>query len=196
MNHTSKKSLTHLLYAAVSLSLCLLLPFLTGQIPQIGKALCPMHIPVLLCGLICGWQYGLGVGFVLPLVRSALFYMPVMFPTAIAMAFELAAYGLLSGLFARLVHTGRRATDLYLQLAGAMLAYGLWFRGIGRLSPVAVSAMSLLSPVTAVVLGWIFLGQKIQGMALMGLIVVLASVMSIQRALARQAAGAKTKKAP
>ncbi len=85
---------------------------------------------------------------------------------------------------------------LWLCLAGAMLAYGLWFRGIGRLSPVAVSAMSLLSPVTAVVLGWIFLGQKIQGMALMGLIVVLASVMSIQRALARQAAGAKTKKAP
>ncbi|PCG00358.1 EamA family transporter [Klebsiella pneumoniae] len=72
---------------------------------------------------------------------------------------------------------------LWLCLAGAMLAYGLWFRGIGRLSPVAVSAMSLLSPVTAVVLGWIFLGQKIQGMALMGLIVVLASVMSIQRAL-------------
>ena len=85
---------------------------------------------------------------------------------------------------------------LWLCLAGAMLAYGLWFRGIGRLSPVAVSAMSLLSPVTAVVLGWIFLGQKIQGMALVGLIVVLASVMSIQRALARQAAGAKTKKAP
>lgn len=74
---------------------------------------------------------------------------------------------------------------LWLCLAGAMLAYGLWFRGIGRLSPVAVSAMSLLSPVTAVVLGWIFLGQKIQGMALMGLIVVLASVMSIQRASAR-----------
>lgn len=82
---------------------------------------------------------------------------------------------------------------LWLCVAGAMLAYGLWFRGIGRLSPVAVSAMSLLSPVTAVVLGWIFLGQKIQGMALVGLIVVLASVLSIQRALARQAAGAKRK---
>lgn len=82
---------------------------------------------------------------------------------------------------------------LWLCLAGAMLAYGLWFRGIGRLSPVAVSAMSLLSPVTAVVLGWIFLGQRSR-MALMGLIVVLASVLSIQRALARQAAGAKTKK--
>lgn len=67
--------------------------------------------------------------------------------------------------------------------------------GIGRLSPVAVSAMSLLSPVTAVVLGWIFLGQKIQGMALMGLIVVLASVLSIQRAGA-SGGGSKTKKAP
>lgn len=72
---------------------------------------------------------------------------------------------------------------LWLCLAGAMLAYGLWFRGIGRLSPVAVSAMSLLSPVTAVILGWIFLGQKIEGMALVGLVIVLLSVLSIQRAL-------------
>ncbi len=72
-----------------------------------------------------------------------------------------------------------------------MLAYGLWFRGLAA-SPVAVSAMSLLSPVTAVVLGWIFLGQR-SGMALVGLIVVLASVLSIQRALARRAAGAKRK---
>lgn len=72
---------------------------------------------------------------------------------------------------------------LWLCVAGAMLAYGLWFRGIGRLSPVAVSAMSLLSPVTAVILGWIFLGQKIEGMALVGLVIVLLSVLSIQRAL-------------
>ncbi|MBA7930017.1 EamA family transporter [Klebsiella sp. RHBSTW-00215] len=75
---------------------------------------------------------------------------------------------------------------LWLCLAGAMLAYGLWFRGIGRLSPVAVSAMSLLSPVTAVILGWIFLGQKIEGMALVGLVIVLLSVLSIQRALSNK----------
>ncbi|EPF1955860.1 EamA family transporter [Klebsiella aerogenes] len=75
---------------------------------------------------------------------------------------------------------------VWLCVAGAMLAYGLWFRGISRLSPVAVSAMSLLSPVTAVLLGWIFLGQKIEGMALAGLIVVLASVLSIQRTLAKR----------
>lgn len=77
---------------------------------------------------------------------------------------------------------------LWLCVAGAMLAYGLWFRGIGRLSPVAVSALSLLSPVTAVILGWIFLGQKIEGMALVGLVIVLLSVLSIQRALSNKRA--------
>ncbi len=75
---------------------------------------------------------------------------------------------------------------LWLCVAGAMLAYALWFRGIRRLSPVAVSAMSLLSPVTAVVLGWVFLGQRIQGMALPGLIIVMLSVLSIQWALIKK----------
>ncbi|HDX8754365.1 TPA: EamA family transporter [Klebsiella michiganensis] len=77
---------------------------------------------------------------------------------------------------------------LWLCVAGAMLAYGLWFRGISRLSPVAVSAMSLLSPVTAVLLGWVFLGQKIEGLALVGLVIVLFSVLSIQRALTNKRA--------
>ncbi|WP_434638945.1 EamA family transporter [Klebsiella sp. I138] len=76
---------------------------------------------------------------------------------------------------------------LWLCVAGAMLAYGLWFRGISRLPSVAVSALSLLSPVTAVLLGWIFLGQRIEGVALVGLIVVLLSVLSIQRALTKKA---------
>ena len=75
---------------------------------------------------------------------------------------------------------------VWLCVAGAMLAYGLWFRGIRRLSPVAVSAMSLLSPVTAVVLGWVFLGQHIQGIALPGLIIVMLSVLSIQWSLIKK----------
>lgn len=79
------------------LAIGLVLPFLTGQIPQIGKMLLPMHIPVLLCGLICGWQYGGAVGFIMPLLRNVLFGMPPM-PGAISMAFELAAYGLTIGL--------------------------------------------------------------------------------------------------
>ena len=73
------------------------LPFFTGQIPQIGNMLLPMHIPVLLCGFICGPQYGITVGFILPLLRSMLFSAPILYPTAISMAFELATYGFLSG---------------------------------------------------------------------------------------------------
>lgn len=58
--------------------------------------LLPMHLPVLLCGLICGWQYGGVVGFVLPLLRYVMFGMPPIFPTGLAMAFEMAAYGMFS----------------------------------------------------------------------------------------------------
>ena len=79
------------------LGIGLVLPFLTGQIKYVGKMLLPMHIPVLLCGLICGWKYGLSVGFILPLLRSMMFGMPHMYPNAVAMAFELATYGFVSG---------------------------------------------------------------------------------------------------
>lgn len=94
MNHNFLKNMA---LAALFLAIGLVLPFFTGQIPAVGKMLLPMHIPVLLCGLICGWQWGLGVGFVLPVLRSVLFSMPVMYPTATAMAFELAAYGAVIG---------------------------------------------------------------------------------------------------
>ncbi|MCD8075496.1 MAG: ECF transporter S component [Lachnospiraceae bacterium] len=92
MNKTNKLTVSALFF-----SIGLILPFFTGQIPAIGKMLCPMHFPVLLCGLIAGWQYGLIVGFFLPLARSFLFGVPVLFPGGIAMAFELATYGLVIG---------------------------------------------------------------------------------------------------
>lgn len=103
MNETkTQRPVQTLVTAAMLTALGYVLPFFTGQIPQIGSMLCPMHLPVLLCGLLCGWRYGLAVGFLLPLVRSVTLGMPPMFPTAVAMAFELAAYGFLSGfLYAR-----------------------------------------------------------------------------------------------
>ena len=97
MSTKRKNQLVNLTLSAMFLAIGLLLPFLTGQIKQIGSALLPMHIPVLLCGLICGWQYGLGVGLVVPLLRSALFGMPIFFPNAVSMAFELATYGFVVG---------------------------------------------------------------------------------------------------
>ena len=94
---------------------------LTGQIPQIGSMLLPMHIPVLLCGLVCGWQYGAVVGFVAPLLRSVLFGMPPMYPVAIAMAFELLTYGLVIGLvYRRMAQKG--AAGVYAALVTAMVA--------------------------------------------------------------------------
>ena len=92
-----KNELKNLVIAAMLLAVGLVLPFLTGQIQQIGNMLLPMHFPVIFCGLICGWKYGLGVGFILPLLRSVIFGMPVMYPNAFAMAFELAAYGFFVG---------------------------------------------------------------------------------------------------
>ena len=83
---------------ALFLALGLVLPLLTGQIRQIGNMLLPMHIPVFLCALICGWQYGAAMAFVLPLLRSVTFGMPPMYPTAISMAFELGTYALVVGL--------------------------------------------------------------------------------------------------
>lgn len=115
----SKITTKTLVYAAVCLALALLLPFLTGQIPQIGSALSPMHIPVLLCGFLCGGPLAALVGFVAPLLRYALFGMPPIFPTGIAMAFELAAYGLLSGLLYKKLP--KNTGNIYVSLVGAML---------------------------------------------------------------------------
>ena len=109
-----------LVLTALFLSLCLVLPFVTGGIPTIGNMLLPMHIPVLLCGLLCGWQYGLVIGFVAPLLRSVLFGMPPMYPVAIAMAFELAAYGLIIGLVYAAVQK-RGVAALYGSLIAAMI---------------------------------------------------------------------------
>ncbi|WP_371133308.1 EamA family transporter [Pseudomonas sp.] len=68
----------------------------------------------------------------------------------------------------------------YLSLFGALLAYVLWFRGVARLAPVAVSSLSLLSPLVAVVIGWALLGQSMTGLSLAGLMAVLGSILAVQ----------------
>lgn len=92
-----RKQTKNLTLSAMFVAIGLVLPMITGNIPQVGNMLLPMHIPVFLCGLICGWQYGLAVGAILPLMRSFLFGMPPLFPVAIAMTFELATYSFVAG---------------------------------------------------------------------------------------------------
>ena len=142
MNRTKTTTLLrHLVYAAVCLALCILLPFLTGQIPQIGSALSPMHIPVLLAGFLCGPWWALAVGFVAPMLRHVWMGMPPLI-TAIAMSFELAAYGLFSGLLYRLLP--KKTVNIYVSLIGAMI--------LGRI--VWGIAMVVISGVTGSAFTW------------------------------------------
>lgn len=122
-----KNSTRKLVYSAVCLALAMVLPFLTGQIPQIGQALSPMHIPVFLCGFLCGWPWGMLIGFIAPLLRSLLFGMPAIFPGACAMAFELATYGFLSGLLYRTFpkKTGYIYVTLIIAMLGGRIVWGI-----------------------------------------------------------------------
>ena len=125
-----KKAYRTLVFAAMCLALAIVLPFLTGQIPEIGQMLSPMHIPALLCGFVCGPVWGLIVGFVAPLLRSTIFGMPP-FPTvALPMAFELAAYGLMSGLFYKLLP--KKIPYIYVSLITSMIC-GRIVWGIAKL---------------------------------------------------------------
>ena len=123
----SRIRIRKLTYSALFLALCLVLPFLTGQIPNIGSMLSPMHIPVLLCGMVCGWPWGLLVGFIAPIMRSLLFGMPPMFPTAISMAFELAAYGAISGILYKVLPKKPAYTyvSLIVAMIGGRVVWGL-----------------------------------------------------------------------
>ncbi|MCR5352956.1 MAG: ECF transporter S component [Clostridiales bacterium] len=115
MNNVKKLTLT-----AMFMALGLVLPFLTGQIPQIGSMLLPMHIPVFFCALICGWQWATPMALMLPVLRSLLFGMPPMYPGAIAMAFEFAAYAFAAGFIYACVKKQNLLT-LYISIIAAMI---------------------------------------------------------------------------
>lgn len=105
--------------SAMLLALAYVLPFLTGQIPEVGAMLCPMHIPVILCGFICGPAWALAIGFTAPLLRALTLPMPPLFPTAVCMAFELAAYGVTVGLLHRILP--RKKPYIYVSLLVSMI---------------------------------------------------------------------------
>ena len=117
--------------AAMCIALGLVLPFLTGQIHAVGNMLCPMHIPVLIAGFLLGPKYGGIVGAITPIFRSFIFAMPVMYPGAIAMAFELATYAIVAGILHdvfrkafkdKLKGKTKHYVVLYLSLAISMIA--------------------------------------------------------------------------
>lgn len=124
---------------AICTALCYVLP-LAFHALALGTAFSPMHLPVLLCGLLCGWPYGLVCGAVGPVLSSLLSGMP---PAAqlVCMVPELCAYGLFCGLFYKFVRTGRIAADLYLSLVPAMIL-GRVVGGVARALFFLASAQS------------------------------------------------------
>lgn len=113
---TVKKSII----TAVCIALCYVIPLMFHGIQNAGQIFCPMHIPVFICGLICGWPYGLLCGIAGPALSSALSGMPpiAMLPS---MMVELAVYGVAAGLMMKLVHTKNTYADLYISLIVAII---------------------------------------------------------------------------
>ena len=173
--HTNTIRIQKLVISAICLALCLVLPFLTGQIPEIGSMLSPMHIPVLLCGFVCGPAWAAVVGAIAPLLRFAIFGMPPLFPVGVAMCVELATYGAASGALYRLLPC--RPVNVYVSLIAAMLA-GRIVWGVVRV---------VLSGVTGAAFTWAAFAAGAFTQAIPGIIlhVVLipAIVLSLKKAL-------------
>lgn len=143
-----KNKTLRITYAAICLAASMVFPFIASQIPRIGNLLCPMHLPVLLCGFICGWQYGMLVGFTAPILRFAVFGTPVLFPSGIGMAFELAAYGALTGILYKKL--GNKPVLVYISLIISMIG-GRIIWGIVRVLIAGLSGTEF--PVSAFISG-------------------------------------------
>lgn len=177
----SQTNVKQLVMAALCAALGVVLPIALHSIPNAGSVLLPMHIPVLLCGLVCGPVYGLACGIVTPLLSSLITGMP---PAAVlpSMLCELAAYGLAAGLLTKVIHTGRRAVDLYVQLVGAMLlgrvVYGIMNALVFSAGSYSFSAFVTTAFVTA-----------LPGIAIQ-LVLLPAVVLLLERARVLQAPAA------
>ncbi len=146
---TVKKSII----TAVCIALCYVIPLMFHGIQNAGSIFCPMHIPVFICGLICGWPYGLLCGIAGPMLSSALTAMP---PVAIlpSMMVELAVYGAAAGLMMKLVHTKSTYADLYISLITAIVC-GRVLAGVAKALIFAKGSYSMAAWVAAnVVTSW------------------------------------------
>ena len=141
-----------LILSGLCIALGIVLPVAFHSVANAGSIFLPMHIPVLLCGLICGWPYGLACGVITPLLSSVITGMPPMAYLP-SMLCELAVYGFASGLLMRYVKTGKLLADLYVSLAGAMLlgrlVFGLLNALIFRAGDYSVAMWTTAAFVTA-----------------------------------------------
>lgn len=119
MTAYKQKPLTRMILASMFLALGIILPFLTGNVQFLGNQFLPMHLPVLICGFVCGYKYGGLIGFITPLFRAVLIGMPPLYPVALVMSFELSIYGLVIGLLYQSLP--KNIFNIYVSLIGAMI---------------------------------------------------------------------------
>lgn len=159
---------------AVCIALCTVLPPVFHML-ALGSVLSPMHIPVLLCGLVCGWPYGAFCGLAGPLVSHLINGTPSA-AMLVSMIPELVVYGLVSGLLAKLIHTGKPYADVYCALAPAML--------LGRMAGGVAQALFMMGngqSYTLTMWAGAYLIQAIPGIIL-HLILVPALAAALTRA--------------
>ena len=164
-----------LVLSAMCTALCVVLPIAFHIIPNAGAVFLPMHIPVLLCGLVCGWQYGLLTGVMGPLISSMLTGMPAaaVLPSMIV---ECGVYGCVSGLMMERVWTGRTVWDVYICLPAAMLV-GRIASGIAKAlifapgtSFAAWATASFVTALPGILVQLIFLPAIVSALSQAGLI--------------------------
>lgn len=169
-----KISVRKLVLSAMFLALCMLLPFVTGQIPEIGSMLLPMHLPVLIAGFVLGAPYGFLIGLIAPFLRFFLFGMPPVFPTGAAMAIEMAVYGLSCGVFYRMLP--KENVFIYVTLIVSML--------LGRIAWGAAQYVFLMINGGALTVEVFMAGAFINAWPgiVLQLVLVPAVVMTLKRA--------------
>ena len=140
------RSIKKLTLTSVCVALCVVHPIAFHSVPDGGSIFLPMHIPVLICGMICGWPYGLVCGLMGPMLSSAITGMP---PAAIlpAMMVECGTYGCVSGLILKFVRTGKTYPDLYIALVTAMIV-GRVLSGVAK-ALIFMPGLSMTAWVTA-----------------------------------------------
>ena len=109
-----------LVISGLCLALAYVLPFLTGSNQRLGQMFLPMHIPVLLCGFLCGWYWALGVGIIAPIFRGLTIGAPAIPLPALPMAFELATYGVVAGVMHRVLP--KKKPFIYVSLLISMVS--------------------------------------------------------------------------
>lgn len=110
-----KKTTTiNMILSALFIALGIVLPMAFHSLGMAGTIFLPMHIPVLLCGFICGWRYGVLAGIITPLLSSIFTGMPPLYPVGVSMCIELATYGGIAGFLSS-------KTSTIVSLIGAML---------------------------------------------------------------------------